>query len=222
MVRRLASARCTMLVVCASTITALTAAESQATLLVPGTTVAPSATSLAGATLIFDSGPQPFTSVDGKSFSGSLQTRIYTSDPFSPFGLSTLTFTWQISNNGPDALERYICVRNQHNITDVCVIATSDEAVPSAVDRSINAAVVGWDYSNTAGIPAGGRSALLVMHTNVLQYYPRIHSVINGSVATVNSFGPGPLTEPEPGAALIYISIAPIALARRRGQRIGM
>ena len=194
----------------------LFARVAHATLLNPGGTVVPGPTSIAGAVLVVDSGPQPFASVDGTSFGGSLRTRVYVNDPSNPFGPSLFTFTFQISNDGPDALERFVCVRNQGILTDVCVIAAPGEAIPSSADRSTNAAVIGWDYSGTTGIPDAGRSALLVMHTNAGTYYPRIDYLINGSVATVNSFGPGPLTEPEPSGALVAVCGMIASLTRLR------
>jgi hypothetical protein len=57
------------------------------------------------------------------------------------------------------------------------------------------------------------------MHTNAATYYPRIDYLINGSVATVNSFGPGPLTEPEPSGALVGVVAVSASLLRHRVHR---
>ena len=99
--------------------------SAMATLLNPGTTVAPGATaSPAAAALVVDSGAQPFTSVDGTSFSGTLRTQVYTNDAGNPFGLAGLTFTYLLTNNGPDALERLVTVNFSQWSTDVGVNAT--------------------------------------------------------------------------------------------------
>ena len=182
----------------------------------PGGTVVPTPTgSPTGAALILDSGPQPFVSVDTTSFSGTLQTRVFSNDAGNPFGANALTFTFVLTNNGPDALERLVTINYfgyQLNAAFNNVLVPG--AVPNAVDRSANEKVVGWDYTGAGGVGAGGSSALLVLHTNALQAVTVTNSVINGSVATVTSFGPIPIPEP---TSLALVGIAGLCmLARRR------
>jgi len=187
-----------------------------ATLLNPGTTVAPGATaSPAAAALVVDSGAQPFTSVDGTSFSGTLRTQVYTNDAGNPFGLAGLTFTYLLTNNGPDALERLVTVNFSQWSTDVGVNATLvPGAVPISADRSAGVGKsIGWDYTGSPGIGAGGNSALLVIHTNAPGFLQVQNSVINGSVAVVNSFGPNIFPEP---TSLGLVGLAGVGLLRRR------
>src|SRR5262249_55271092 len=83
------------------------ASSARATLLNPNTSGPPSLTaSPVGSAQVADSGVQPFASVDGSSFTGSLRTRVYTGDANNPFGVNALTFTWLIVNNGPDPIEQ--------------------------------------------------------------------------------------------------------------------
>jgi len=194
--------------------------NAMATLLAPGATVAPSPTaSPTGAALIVDSGLKPFASVDGTSFSGTLRTRVYNNDPGNPFGATGLTFTFLLTNNGPDALERLVTINYTGLLTDVGINqAAVAGAAPVAVDRSLAGKVVGWDYTGSPGVTPGGNSTLLVLHTNALLFATVNNSIINGSVASVSSFGPA---VPEP-ATLGLAGIAFLGLvARRRSNKWG-
>jgi hypothetical protein len=193
---------------------AMLSSSAMATLLAPGSTVAPSPTaSPAGAALVVSSGAQPFASVDGTSFSGTLTTNVYTADAGNPFGLNVLTFTYLLTNAGPDALERLVTVNFQGYGTDVSVNGAFAGALPTSADRSANGRVVGWDYTGGPGIPGGGSSTLLVIHTDATLHVAVQNSVINGSVAVVNSFGPAPIPEP---ATLGLAGIATLGLVIRR------
>ena len=210
--RNLSGSLKTLLVAAAVT---MLSSNALATLLAPSGTVVPSPTaSPTGAALVVDSGAQPFNSVDGSSFSGTLRTQVFTNDIGNPFGLTGLTFTYLLTNNGPDALERLVTVNFQGYSTDVAVNnVLVPGAIPVSVDRSANGRVVGWDYTGGPGIGAGGNSSLLVIHTDALQHVAVQNSVINGSVAVVASFGPIPIPEP---AALGLAGLAAFGMIRRR------
>jgi hypothetical protein len=201
------------LIVCAGVLFLST--NAMATLLAPGGTVAPGATaSPGGAALVVDSGAQPFAAVDATSFSGTLRTQVYSNDAGNPFGVNALTFTFLLTNNGPDALERLVTISYTGYNIDVGVnAALVPGAVPLAVDRSANGKVIGWDYTGGPGVGPGGNSTLLVIHTNATQFVPVQNSVINGSVAVVASFGPAPIPEP---ATLGLAGIAMLGLIARR------
>ncbi|CAN5640782.1 hypothetical protein BH09PLA1_BH09PLA1_09900 [soil metagenome] len=192
--------------------------SAMATLLSPGATVAPGNTqSPNGASLIVDSQPRPFVSVDGTSFSGTLRTRVYTNDPGNPFGANALTFTYLLANNGPDALERLVTLSFRGYQVDVGVNNTPANGgvggeLPVSVDRSVTGKVVGWDWSGGSGVVAGGNSTLLVLHTNGIVFEPVTNVIINGSVATVSSFSP---YFPEP-TSMAVLSVATLGLLARR------
>jgi len=195
--------------------------SAMATLLNPGTTVAPTPTaSPAGAALVVDSGPQPFASIDGTSFSGTLRTQAYTNDAANPFGATKLTFTYLLTNNGPDALERLVTT-NFSNYTQIDV-GTNATLVPGtqpiSIDRSAGVGkTIGWDWTGSPGVGPGGNSVLLVVHTSATQFVPVQNSVINGSVAVVASFGPAPIPEP---ATLGLAGLAAMGfVARRRSSK---
>ena len=199
----------------AALLVAVLANSAMATLLAPGGTVAPGPTgSPAGAALVVDSGPQPFASVDGTSFSGTLRTQVFTNDAGNPFGLNRLTFTYLLTNNGPDALERLVTINFQGYQTDVGTNAVLVPGIlPVAADRSANGRVVGWDWTGGPGVGPGGNSTLLVIHTDATQHQAAQNSVINGSVAVVNSFGPVPIPEP---ATMGLAGLAALGFVARR------
>ena len=98
-------------------------------------------------------------------------------------------------------------------LTDVGVNAAAvPGATPTSIDRSVDGKTVGWDYTTSPGVTPGGNSVLLVLHTNALQFQNVTNSVINGSFATVASFGPA---VPEP-ATLGLAGVAFLGLVARR------
>jgi len=192
----------------------LISTNAMAALLAPGTTIPPSPTaSPTGATQLGDTGAVAFTSADLTSFSGSLRTRVYNNDPGNPFGATGLTFTYLLTNNGPDALQRLVTINFTGLSTDVGVNPASVAgAPPTSIDRSVDGKTIGWDYTTSPGVTPGGNSVLLVAHTNALQFQNVTNSVINGSFATVASLGPA---VPEP-ATIGLAGVAFLGLVARR------
>jgi hypothetical protein len=199
------------------------ASTATATILNPNQAGPPSLTnSPLGAGLIQDSGVQNFASVDGgTSFTGSLRTRVYTNDAFNPFGANFLTFTYLIVNNGPDPIEQLSTIDFSGYGTDVCFNNNPANlgvvgAIPFDVTRNSTGKILGWQFDPTGGsaLLAGGNSALLVVHTTATQHVQVQNSLINGSVATVMSFGPAPVPEPA-SIGLIGIGLATLAIRRR-------
>ena len=159
----------------------------------------------------------PFTSVDGTSFSGTLETQVYTADPFNPNGAGALTFVWHLHNNGPDPLEQLTTVNFQGYLVDAAFNQASvfgPGSVPFAVTRNSTGKILGWQFdpSGASNLPPGGNSTLMVAFTNATQFVPAQDSLINGSVATVASFGP---VVPEPAT----IGLSALAAASLLGVR---
>lgn len=206
---------------------ALFARDADATILRPGATVAPSFTdSPLAATLIADTGNLPFTSIDGTSFSGTLRSRAYTNDVFNPFGQFAVTCTYLLTNTGPAALERLVTLNfagpagYDH---DVCFNNRPDHGgaigmIPDSVDRSEwPGKMIGWNFDDGIGLPAGASSTLLVVHSHAAAFSQFNASVIDGSTATVSSLGP--LLFPEPSnLAAFGLTFAQMS-ACRRGRR---
>ena len=193
----------------------LGATQAFAALLAPGGAVAPTAGPGPAGAQVANSGPVVFVALDATSFSGTLTTRVFNNDPANPFGANRLTFAYQLTNNGPDSLERFVSIDFTGYQTDVNTFGPGIAA--PIVDRGASGKVVGWDYTNAPnGIPAGQSSSVLYVHTNATQFVPVQNSVINGSVASVASFGPFPIPEP---STLGVVGIAGLALVARRRTR---
>jgi hypothetical protein len=191
--------------------------ESRATILPPGGSVVPSRTaSPFGAALAVDSGAVPFASVDGSSFTGTLRTQVYMHDANNPFGLNFMTFVFVLADDGPDALERLVTIDFPLDYQiDVAFSDLIPGVIPATVDRSTvsanRARVIGWNWPASSALGAQQQSPLLVIHTSAPYFVPTLASVIDGSVATVPSFG---LYVPEPPAFAVVAALAVVLFIR--------
>ena len=136
-----------------------TVAQAFATPLPPGGVVVPELTNSPAGAVHVAGMKSPFVAVDGVSFSGVLASDVWTGDARNPFGAKGLTFTFRLTNDGPDSLQRLTAVHYGPWFTDVAVNTGLDGgAVPVSVDRGLNGVAVGFDYSLGPGIPAGGNA----------------------------------------------------------------
>ncbi len=169
---------------------------------------APAVPGIGGATLVA-SITDP---VAAATFTGTLTSSVYVNDPANPGGL---TFTYLLSNNGPNANERLTVSKFTGFLTDAGYV-TGAGVVPTLIDRT-TADVVGFDFDPTPlglGVIGTGQSGdLLIVRTNATSSQPSTASVIDGSVATVPTFAP--LSVPEP-AALGMLACGAIGLLARR------
>lgn len=155
------------------------------------------------------------------AFSGDLRTLVIEDDSANPFG--GLTFIYQILNDGVEgsnsigrlAVDSFIGFN-----TDVSYLVDDGTVAPVYADRGINGAIVGFSFFTFQGDPhtgflnPGDISSALIVHTNAHSYQSVLASIIDGSVAQANSFGP---VVPEPSSvALLGLSIAAVGLVVRR------
>lgn len=161
--------------------------------------------------LVVDFLLQPF---NAGTFTGVLTSAVIQGDPSNPLG--GLTFTYQVSN---DSTSQNVQARLTVNgfagwSTDASYQIPVTGISPALADR-ITADVVGWSFlSQPLGlgpIQPGQQSALLVVQSNAPDWKGSVASVIDGSVATIPTFGP----VPEP-TTLALLAVGGIAVARRR------
>ena len=151
------------------------------------------------------------------TFSGTLTSAVLAGDPSNPYaGTGGLTFVYMLHNNASSInVNARFTVRDWTGFsTDASFQIPASGVQPTNIDR-ITADVVGFSYLNPpigfGPIAPGANSALMVVQTNATTCVPAIANVIDGAVATVNTYGPAP----EP-STLALLGLAGLALARRR------
>ena len=178
-----------------------------------------------GGTLVGGTGTAlGFTSA---TFSGTLTSSVITGDTSNPYG--GLTFTYLLSNDSisPDAIERITVNSFAGFQTDVSFLSPGPGVQPTVSDRSASGNTMGFSFvgpplSVLGTVSPGQSGALLVVQTDATYYAMTTAQVIDGSVATVASYGPVMLI-PEPstlvlaGCGLLAICGAASRSRRRRG-----
>jgi hypothetical protein len=157
----------------------------------------------------------------GIGFSGTLTSRVLNNDPTNPFGLTGLTFTYEITNaaSSVHVLHRLTSSNYTGFNTDVS-FSPGTGVRPHQADRT-TADVVGFNFTEAAFggfglITPGSQSRMLVVQTNATQHANSFVSLINGGISTVPSFSP----VPEPGTWILGSIglLGLVALIRRRGR----
>ncbi len=200
----------------ASSLVFLSGGVSHAALLLPGSIQnAAGEIDPVGATLVFSTGLVPFAS---PTFSGSLRSDVYTNDASSPYGPNALTFVYQLINNpgSPDAIDRLTVSSFTGFQTDVSFLPLPGPgAAPSTVSRSVNGAVVGFEF-NQPGFPLTGTATPVVIQTNAVAFSGTLASIIDGSATSVASLAPiAIIPEPAP-IALVGGALTLLAFPRRQ------
>jgi hypothetical protein len=207
----LKSARCVLV----SSLVFFSGGVLQASLLPPGGIQnAPAENNPVGAALVFSTGLVPFASA---TFSGSLRSDVFTNDASNPFGPNALTFVYQLINNvgSPDAIDRLTVSSFTGFQTDVSFTPVPGPTAPRTVTRSVNGAVVGFEF-NQPGFPLTGVATPLVIQTDALNFAPTLASLIDGSATSVASLAPSVII-PEPATiALLVGALALLASPRRQ------
>jgi len=172
-----------------------------------------------GASLVFTTGFVPFVTA---TFNGSLRSNVYTNDTSNPFGPNALTFVYDLVNGpgSPDAIDRLTVSSFAGYQTDVSFTPVPGPIAPRTVTRSLNGAVVGFEF-NVPGFPLVANSVAtpLVVQTNAFNWTPSLASVIDGSATSVASLAPTAII-PEPATiALILGGLALLTSVRHRKPR---
>jgi hypothetical protein len=180
--------------------------SASATLLSPGTTAAPDVFGALGGTLLASTGTLAYST---SAYSGSYQSRVFSSDPANPFCANCLDFVYTFTSDQTsiDPIHRATVTVFNGFSTDVGYVdGTSIGTAPQTVDRTLNGNVVGFNFLPVVngvdpGVPAGGQSKVLVVYTNATSFAPGTLNLIDGDVAHLKGFQP--TVVPEPGTLLL-------------------
>ncbi len=164
-------------------------------------------------------------SFSSPTFSGTLASSVISGDTSNPYG--GLTFTYLLSNDSvsPDQMERITINSFAGFATDVSFLYPGPGVDPTVSDRSVSGNTIGFSFigpplSLLGTVQPGQVSALLVVQTDATHWAATTAQVIDGSVATVPSYGPVALI-PEPSTLVLAgfgLLAVGVAGARRRGR----
>jgi len=204
---------------------ALGAKLASATIIAPGTPNAPvngewkpiGGTVIAGGTTV------PIISLNYPDFgfTGTLTTSVISGDITNPYG--GLTFTYLITNDAGSIsdIDRITINGFAGVLTDISYDLSSSGIDPSGLSRSSGfGTTVGFVFHSPPVSPDTA-SALLVIQTNVLQYYNNVFQVIDGDIAQGMTYAATPLGSgnplPEPTTlAVAGMGITSLLIRRRR------
>jgi len=182
--------------------------------LLPGGVLSPppAEASPVGGSVVFNTGPVPFTA---GTFSGTLTSEAIAGDSSNPWG--GLTFTYEIDNfsASSDEIARMTVSSFGLFLTDASYNSTTPVGglAPMSITRSANGAVLGFNFL-VPSLSPGSASALLVIQTDSPSFVHTGASLIDGSSTTVNSLAP----VPEP-STLCLTSLGLLGLLGYRWQR---
>jgi hypothetical protein len=160
--------------------------------LLPGGVLSPppAEASPVGGSVLFNTGPVPFTA---GTFSGTLTSTAISGDSSNPWG--GLTFTYEIDNFSAsgDEIARMTVSSFGLFVTDASYNSTTPVGglAPMSITRSANGAVLGFNFLVPSLAP-GSSSALLVVQTDSPGFVHTGASLIDGSSTTVSSLAPVP------------------------------
>ena len=157
----------------------------------------PAEASPVGGTVLFNTGPLPFTA---GTFSGTLTSEAISGDSSNPYG--GLTFTYGINNftGSRDDIARLTVGNFGMFLTDASYNSLTPVGglAPMSISRSANGQVVGFNFL-VPSLSPGSASALLVIQTDSPSFSLTTAALIDGSSTMVNSLAP----VPEPSALFL-------------------
>lgn len=178
-----------------------------------------------GGGLVATKGPLPFSAA---TFSGTLLSQVFANDPANPFGPGNLTFEYLLSNTsvaGANAIERMSVAGYgvPGLLTDASYFG-GGVPVTFFTRSDVPGDVIGADYAPPNTLVPGTTSALIVIHTNQTLFNDSIANVIDGSIASVDTYAPLAFNPtPEPSTFVLgslgLICVSVVRLRRRASAR---
>jgi hypothetical protein len=176
---------------------------------------------------VASTGVQPFMAINSLgqvTMSGTYEAFVE-QDPNNVFCAGCLDFFFVVNNSSSssDSTARITDASFSNFLTDVGYTtgpgSVSGGVLPSTVDRSSNGDVVGFDFNVPMSVAPGQSTQVLEVETNARFYMVGSLQIIDGAVATVQSFQPCPLV-PEPATlSITLLGIAGIFVRRRWAAR---
>ncbi|HEY1602714.1 MAG TPA: PEP-CTERM sorting domain-containing protein [Pirellulales bacterium] len=158
------------------------------------------------------------------TFSGVLTSEVFTNDPTNPFGLTDMTFVYQILNTSPQPLDdiaRMTVGSFSGYLTDVVFVAGTGTLAPAYFDRPTDS-TVGISFApaplGSGVILQSESSDVLIIHTNATTFHFNTASLIDSTTTNPGPQTYAPIGTPEPStfvlAAMAVLGL--LAIARRR------
>jgi MYXO-CTERM domain-containing protein len=153
--------------------------------------------------LLADTGLQNFkatNSLGQTTISGEYRATVY-ADPNNTFCAGCLDFFVAVASNSSstDAIERITEAAFGVVRTDVGYSvgpgSNPGGINPATVDRSSNGSVIGFNFTQPTGVPAGASTQVLEIETNAKMFVAGTVQIIDSSVASVQAFAPGCVPE---------------------------
>jgi len=159
-----------------------------------GNSVPPSPLFPGGALLSSTSG-----TIATPTFTDSYTENVY-SDPGNTWCAGCLDFVYQFTNNGPDSNERYTMSNFAGFLVDVGTNPFGGHD-PTTIDRSLNGAVIGFNFSASDEISPGLTTPFLVIETNAQSFTDGFVSAQAGTAGSGFGFAPlSPVVTPAPSS----------------------